>query len=210
MAPFRNREIRWQDRGRDMRSKLGLPILLFRSAREWEKWLARNHARSTGVWLRMFKKDSGRRSVRYAEALDAALCVGWIDSQVRSHDELSYLHKFGPRKARSGWSKRNVAHAERLRRAGRMKPAGLREIAAAKRDGRWRRAYDSPAGAKVPADFLRALAKNKKSKAFFKTLNRQNTYAIVYRLQTAKKPETRVARKRAIIEMLAKGKKFHP
>jgi uncharacterized protein YdeI (YjbR/CyaY-like superfamily) len=120
------------------------------------------------------------------------------------------LQKFSPRKAASGWSKINTGHAKRLSKAGRMKPAGLAEIQAAKRDGRWKRAYDSPANAKAPANFLKALANNKKANAFFKTLEKRNSYAIIYRLQTAKKPETREARKRAILEMLAKGKKFHP
>jgi uncharacterized protein YdeI (YjbR/CyaY-like superfamily) len=148
--------------------------------------------------------------VSYAEALDAALCFGWIDSQKQAHDKSSWLQKFGPRKARSGWSKINTRHAERLRKAGRLKPAGLKEIQAAKRDGRWKRAYDSSSAASAPMDFLAALENNKKAKAFFKTLEKRNSYAIVYRLQTAKKSETRAARMRTIIEMLAKGKKFHP
>jgi uncharacterized protein YdeI (YjbR/CyaY-like superfamily) len=193
-----------------MRSKLDLPIISFQSARDWEKWLAKNHARVSGVWIRIFKKASGEATVTYAEALDEALCFGWIDSQGRAYDKSSYLQKFSPRKAKSGWSKINTGHAKRLSKAGRMRPAGLAAIQTAKRDGRWKRAYDSPANAKAPADFLRALESNKKAKAFFATLEKRNSYAIIYRLQTAKRPETCEARKRAIIEMLAKGKKFHP
>ncbi|HLL28743.1 MAG TPA: YdeI/OmpD-associated family protein [Xanthobacteraceae bacterium] len=193
-----------------MRSQLDLPIVSFKSARDWESWIAKNHARTNGVWIRFFKKGSGRATVTYAEALDGALCYGWIDSQARGYDELSYLQKFGPRKPKSGWSKINTRHAERLCKAGRMKLAGLAQIQAAKRDGRWTRAYDSPAAAKPPVDFLRALEKNKKAKAFFAALEKRNSYAIIYRLQTAKKPETRAARMKTIIAMLAKGEKFHP
>ena len=193
-----------------MRPKLALPIVSFRSARDWEKWLAKRHADSSGVWLRIGKKGSSKQSLTYAEALDGALCFGWIDSQKRAHDASSWLQKFGPRKPGSGWSRINTRHVERLRRAGRMKSAGLKEIEAAKRDGRWKRAYDSPKAARPPADFLKMLENNKGAKAFFATLEKRNTYAITYRLQTAKKPETRRARMRAIVEMLAKGKKFHP
>jgi uncharacterized protein YdeI (YjbR/CyaY-like superfamily) len=193
-----------------MRLKPNLPIISAKSARDWESWLTKNHAGMSGVWIRIFKKGSGKATVTYAEALDEALCFGWIDSQKQAHDKSSWLQKFGPRKAASGWSKINTRHAERLKKAGRMNPAGLKEIQAAKRDGRWKSAYDSPANAKAAADFLKALVKNKKAKAFFGTLEKRNNYAIIYRLQTAKKPETRAARMRAIIEMLAKGKKFHP
>jgi uncharacterized protein YdeI (YjbR/CyaY-like superfamily) len=193
-----------------MRPKLALPVVSFRSARDWERWLTKHHADSNGVWLRIGKKGSSRPSVTYAEALDSALCFGWIDSQKQAHDKISWLQKFGPRKPRSGWSRINTRHVERLQKAGRVRPAGLKEIDAAKRDGRWKRAYDSPKAARPPADFLKALENNKRAKAFFATLEKRNTYAISYRLQTAKKPETRTARMRTIVEMLAKGKKFHP
>jgi len=193
-----------------MRLKPSLPIVSFESARGWRTWLAKHHARASSVWLRISKKGSSKASVTYAEALDEALCCGWIDSQKRAYDKSSWLQKFGPRKTASGWSKINTGHAERLRKAGRMKPAGLKEIQAAKRDGRWRSAYDSPSSARPPMDFLAALENNKKAKAFFVKLERRNSYAIIYRLQTAKKPETRAARMRTILEMLAKGKKFHP
>jgi uncharacterized protein YdeI (YjbR/CyaY-like superfamily) len=181
----------------------------FASSRAWETWLARNHAKSPGIWLQIYKKGSGQRSVTYAEALDVALCYGWIDSQKRPKDEVSWLQRFGPRRPRGAWSRINTRHAERLIAAGRMKPAGLAEIEAARRDGRWQRAYDPPSAASVPTDFLRALARNKKAQSFFEGLSRANVYAIAYRLQTAKKPETREKRMRAILAMLARGEALH-
>jgi len=162
------------------------------------------------VWLRIAKKNAEVGSVTYAEALDEALCYGWIDGQKLKHDRSSWLQWFGPRKARSGWSKNNTKHALRLIKAGKMQAAGLKEIEAAKRDGRWKQAYDSSAAAKPPRDFLQALAKNAKAKSFFETLEKRNRYAIIYRLQTAKKPETRAKRMRTILEMLDRGEKFHP
>jgi uncharacterized protein YdeI (YjbR/CyaY-like superfamily) len=187
-----------------------LPVVSCASALHWRKWLGKNHARSSAVWLLIAKKGAQARSVTYAEALDEALCYGWIDGQKRAHDDSSWLQWFGPRKAKSGWSKTNTKHAQRLIRAGRMRSAGLKEIETAKRDGRWKQAYDSPARAKPPKDFLEALVKNPKAKAFFETLEKRNSYAIVYRLQTAKKPETRAKRMQTILEMLARGAKFHP
>ncbi len=185
-------------------------VIAFASAREWEAWLATHHDDSDGVWVRIYKKSSGRVSVTYAEALESALCYGWIDSQKRPRDADSWLQRFGPRRARSGWSRVNTGHAERLIAAGRMKPAGRREVEAAKEDGRWQRAYDSPSRATIPADFLEALSRNKAARRFFPSLNRANLYAIAYRLQTAKKPETRQERLRAIVAMLARGESFHP
>ena len=181
------------------------PTLAFASPKAWETWLARNHAKSPGIWLRIYKKGSGQRSVTYAEALDGALCYGWIDSQKRPKDAASWLQRFGPRRPRGGWSRINTRHAERLVAAGRMKPAGLAEIEAARQDGRWQRAYDST----VPPDFLAALARDKKAQSFFEGLSRANVYAIAYRLQTAKKPETREKRMRLILAMLARGESFH-
>ncbi|MEX0799877.1 MAG: YdeI/OmpD-associated family protein [Dehalococcoidia bacterium] len=186
------------------------PTLSFRSPEEWEEWLDENHDRAAGVWLRMFKKGSGQTSITYAGALDVALCYGWIDSQARGLDDVSYVQKFTPRRARSPWSKRNTQHIERLTKAGRMRPAGLAQVEAAMRDGRWTSAYDSPSDATMPEDFLAALEANAKAKAFFATLNKRNTYPIAYRLQSAKRPETRERRIRAIIDMLAKGEKFYP
>ena len=187
-----------------------LPVIPLQSQEEWEEWLADNHATSNGVWLQFFKKASGKKTITHAEALDEALCYGWIDGQSKSYDDESWLQKFTPRRARSVWSKVNIQNVERLIQAGKMKPAGLQQIEAAKLDGRWERAYDSPSNATVPDDFLQELEKDKKAKAFFDTLNKANTYAIIYRLQTAKKPETRQRRMRAILEMLSKGEKFHP
>lgn len=192
-----------------MTVKNDLQIIAFKSPIEWERWLAKNHARSKGVWLRFFKKDSGVVSTTHAEALDEALCYGWIDGQLKKYDEKSWLHKFTPRRAKSLWSKKNIEHVERLTKEGKMKAAGLTEVKEAKSDGRWKAAYDSPSKASIPEDFLSALSKNKKAKTFFETLNRANLYSIVWRLQTAQKPETRDRRMKAILEMLANGKKFH-
>jgi uncharacterized protein YdeI (YjbR/CyaY-like superfamily) len=184
-------------------------ILQFRTPAEFRKWLAANHRQLEGIWLRICKKDSRESSVTYAEALDEALCFGWIDGQKQRHDESSWLQKFTPRRRQSGWSKINTQHVERLVQAKRMRPAGQAEIEAAKKDGRWEAAYDSPSKSTIPEDFLAALRKKKKAYAFFETLNKANLYAIAYRLQTAKKPETRRKRMEAILEMLAKGKAFH-
>ena len=187
-----------------------LPIVRFKSPADYRSWLAKNHAQSDGIWLRIYKKGAGEASVTYAEALDQSLCYGWIDGQKRPCDETSWLQKFTPRRPKSGWSKVNTQHAERLIKSGRMAPAGLKAIEAAKVDGRWKAAYDSPGNATPPDDFLRELSKNKRAEAFFETLNKRNTYAIVYRLQTARKPETRAKRMKMILAMLVRGEKFHP
>ncbi len=187
-----------------------MKTITFKSALEFRSWLEKNHARSDGIWLRFFKKNSGRASVTHAESLDQALCYGWIDGQLKPCDERSWVQKFTPRRARSGWSKVNIGHVERLIKTGQMARPGLEEVGAAKADGRWRAAYDSPRNAAPPEDFLQALRKNKKSKAFFESLNRANVYAIVYRLQTAKKPETREKRMKRILNMMRRGEKFHP
>jgi uncharacterized protein YdeI (YjbR/CyaY-like superfamily) len=186
-----------------------LHVVGFSSAESLEQWLAKNHAKSKGIWLRFYKKGSGVPSVSYAEALDVALCFGWIDGQLKKCDEASWLRKLSPRRPKSVWSKRNREHAERLIRAGQMQPTGLQEVEAAKRDGRWSAAYDSASQMVIPDDFLKELATNKQAEAFFKTLNRANLYAITWRLQTAKKPETRQKRLQAILAMLANGQKFH-
>ena len=193
-----------------MSSPPDFPIIPFASAAEWESWLEQNHAASHGVWLRMFKKGSGHESVNHPGALDVALCFGWIDGQARPHDEESWLQKFTPRRPRSAWSRRNTEKVERLISEGRMRPAGLQEVGTAKLDGRWQKAYDSPAESKVPDDFLRALDTAPQARAFFDTLNKRNTFAIAYRLQTARKPETREKRIRQFVEMLAKGEKLYP
>jgi uncharacterized protein YdeI (YjbR/CyaY-like superfamily) len=184
-------------------------MLSFKIPKEWAHWLAKNHASSEGIWLQFYKKGSGVATVTYSQALDEALCYGWIDGQMKKHDERSYVQRFTPRRPRSVWSKRNREHVERLKKEGKMKSAGLREAEAAMRDGRWSAAYDPPSTMEIPRDFLERLAKDKKAQAFFSTLNKANTYAIAWRLQTAKKPETREKRMKSILEMLAKGQKFH-
>jgi uncharacterized protein YdeI (YjbR/CyaY-like superfamily) len=184
-------------------------FIAFPSAKEWARWLAENHADSKGVWLRFFKASAGTSSVNHAEALVVALCYGWIDGQLKKHDEQSWLRNFTPRRPKSIWSKRNRELVEQLAEAGKLKPAGFKEMAAAKEDGRWDRAYDSPSKMTVPADFLKELTKNKNARLFFKTLNKANLYAIAWRLQTTKKPESRDKRMQTIIAMLAKGQAFH-
>ena len=192
-----------------MADKNELPILAFEAPDMWEQWLDQHHAASNGIWMRFFKKGSEVASLTFAEALDGALCYGWIDGQAKKYDDKSWLQKFTPRRPRSLWSKRNREHIERLIQAGRMQPAGLEQVEMAKADGRWEKAYDAPSTMQVPEDFLQALAKNEKAKAFFETLNKTNTYAIAWRLQTAKRPETRARRMQAILEMLENGKKFY-
>jgi uncharacterized protein YdeI (YjbR/CyaY-like superfamily) len=186
-----------------------IKIISFASSRDFRTWLAKAHGRSDGIWLRIYKKDSDPATLTYAEALDQALCFGWIDGQKKPYDKQSWLQRFTPRRPKSGWSKNNTQHAKRLIKSGEMTPAGLKEVNAAKADGRWKAAYDSFGNAAVPEDFLKELARNKKANAFFETLNKTNLYSIAYRLQTAKKPETREKRMEAIIEKLARGEKFH-
>jgi uncharacterized protein YdeI (YjbR/CyaY-like superfamily) len=187
-----------------------LPVRPFKSATAWQAWLAKNHASSPGIWMRLFKLNSGHKSITYPEALLEALCYGWIDGLRKAHDAVSYLQRFTPRRPKSIWSKINTRHARRLIKAGRMQPAGLQQIEAAKKDARWNRAYPSPANAKIPDDFLKSLEKNKKAKACFATFDKRNTFSIAYRLQSAKRPETREKRMKAILQMLARGEKFHP
>lgn len=184
-------------------------LLSFPTAQKWHAWLAKNHATSDGVRVLIFKKNSKQKSVSYHEALDEALCFGWIDGQKQAYDEGSWIQKFTPRRPKSMWSKRNKEHIARLIKEKRMKVAGLKVVEAAKKDGRWDDAYDSPKNMKVPNDFLKELKKNKKAKAFFNTLNKANLYGIAWRLQTAKKPETREKRMKTLLEMLAKGEKLH-
>jgi uncharacterized protein YdeI (YjbR/CyaY-like superfamily) len=190
-------------------TKSGLQVVSFASSKEWRKWLTVNHATSNGVWLQFFKKDSGEKTFTYAEALEEALCYGWIDGQANKYDAKSYIQKFTPRRPKSIWSKRNTKIAERLIQEGKMQKAGMQQVELAKADGRWQQAYDSPKDMKVPEDFLRLLSKNKKAKAFFDGLNKANQYAIAWRLQTAKKAETREKRLKQILVMMSEGKKFH-
>ena len=181
----------------------------FKTPKEWRRWLARHQAQTEGIWLRFFKKTSEVKSITYAEALDEALCFGWIDGQARKLDADSWLQRFTPRRTKSIWSKRNREHVARLIKEQRMTAAGLTQVEMAKEDGRWEAAYDSPKNMQVPADFLRELKKDKNAYAFFQTLNKANTYAIAWRLQTAKKPETREKRMQAMLHMLGQGRKLH-
>lgn len=187
-----------------------LPVLLFQRPKDWAAWLNKHHATSSGLWLRLAKKASGIKSVTYDEALEVALCYGWIDGQKKSYDETSWLQKFTTRGAKSTWSKINCAKAERLIESGQMQAAGLQAIERAKQDGRWEAAYDSPSKATVPEDFQVALDRNAPAQAFFATLNKANRYAILFRIQTAKKAETRAKRIEQFIIMLEKQEKLHP
>ena len=182
-----------------------LPTLPFETKKKWVDWLAKQHDKSTGVWLKLAKKATGIPSVTYAEALDVALCYGWIDGQKGSFDDKYFLQKFTPRRPKSIWSKINVEKVEGLIASGEMEPAGLKAVEAAKQDGRWDAAYASQKNIVVPADFQSALEKNKKAKAFFETLTGSRRYAFLFRIETAKKAETREKRIRQFVEMLAKG-----
>jgi uncharacterized protein YdeI (YjbR/CyaY-like superfamily) len=189
--------------------KDGKPILQLASPEEWEAWHDAEHASSDGVWLKFAKKGSGVTTVVYPEALDVALCYGWIDSQVKTYDERFYLQKFTPRRAKSKWSKINVEKIDALTKAGRMRPAGLEQVELAKADGRWDAAYFSPANMTEPADLRKSLKANAKAAEFYATLNKSNRYAIIYQLEDAKKPETRVRRLEKFMGMLERGEKLY-
>jgi uncharacterized protein YdeI (YjbR/CyaY-like superfamily) len=180
-------------------------IMPCKDAASWRRWLAEHHANVDGVWLRIYKKASGMPTVTYAEALDDALCYGWIDGQKKSYDELSFLQKFTPRRSRSLWSKRNIEHIDRLNAAGLMTPAGLLEVERAQADGRWAAAYDAPSVMQVPEYFLEELRKHPKAEAFFNGLNKTHKYAFAWRLQTAKTDATRKRRTETFIAMLEAG-----
>lgn len=184
-------------------------VIAFKDANEWRSWLEENHDSALGVWIKIAKKATGIPTVTHEQALDDALCFGWIDGQRRGLDEQYFVQKFTPRTKRSIWSKRNQEFVARLIKAGRMRPSGQREIDAAKADGRWERAYDSPKNMQPPDDFLAELSKNKKAEAFYKTLNKTNTFAISWRIVTAKRPETRTRRIASLIAMLEKEEKLH-
>lgn len=189
---------------------MNYPTLLFRSRAEWLEWLKENHATQPGIWVRLAKKGSELPSVTRDEALEVALCYGWIDGQARSYDDDSWLQKFTPRTKRSAWSKKNREHVERLVASGQMQPAGLAEVRAAQADGRWERAYDSPSNATVPEDLQRALDSHPQAREFFETLSGTNRYAILHRIQTAVKPETRARRITKFVEMLERREKLYP
>jgi len=187
-----------------------LPELHFKNQKAWAAWLDKHHAKSPGVWLKLAKKGSEIPSVSYSEALEEALRYGWIDGQKQAYDESFWLQRFTPRGPRSIWSKVNRDKVEELIRSGRMKPAGLAAVERAKQKGQWEAAYDSQSRASVPGDFQAALDRNPKAKAFFATLNSANRYAVLWRIQTAKKAETRDKRIEQFIGMLERGEKLHP
>jgi uncharacterized protein YdeI (YjbR/CyaY-like superfamily) len=187
----------------------GRPVLAFASAADFEAWLAVHHEETDGIWLRFFKKRSDMATVTYAEALDIALCYGWIDGQVKALDEASYLQRFSPRRPRSAWSKRNTEHVARLVEEGRMRPPGLREVERAKADGRWERAYSSASRAEPPPDLLAALEGNATAQAAWERLDRTNRYAMIYQVNDARRPETRQRRIAKFVAMLERGEKLY-
>jgi len=187
-----------------------MEIRPFASRGAWEAWLAEQHATSSGIWLKIAKKDSGVETVSYPEALDVALCYGWIDGQKDTFDDDHWLQRFTPRKPRSKWSKANRRKATELIEKGEMKPAGLREVDQARADGRWDAAYDAQSTATIPDDLQRALEKHDRAREFFSTLDSRNRYAILYRIQDAKKPETRARRIEKYVAMLKEHAKIYP
>jgi uncharacterized protein YdeI (YjbR/CyaY-like superfamily) len=192
------------------KAKRDLPVIAFKSQQGWDEWLGSQPARSQGLWLKLTKKSSGIASVSKPEAIDTALCHGWIDGQLDSFDDNYWLIRFTPRQSTSKWSEKNRARALQLVELGRMQPAGLNEIERAEKDGRWKAAYAPQSTAQVPDDFRAALAKNKKAKSFFETLDSTNRYAILHRIHDAKKVETRMARIEKYVTMLIEGKTIYP
>jgi uncharacterized protein YdeI (YjbR/CyaY-like superfamily) len=185
------------------------PVYLFTKPEEWADWLDKNYASIPAIWMKFAKKNSEATSISYDEALDVALCYGWIDGLINGYDEKYYLTRFTPRGPKSIWSKRNREHIARLILEKKMKPSGLVTIETAKQNGQWEAAYDTAVDMKIPEDFLKEVAKDPKTLAFYKTLNKANLYAIGWRLQTAKKPETRAKRFDTLLTMLRKGEKLH-
>ncbi|MDQ3659902.1 MAG: YdeI/OmpD-associated family protein [Actinomycetota bacterium] len=193
-----------------MRSQTELPIVTFSSRKKWEVWVSQQNMSSKGLWMKLAKKGSGIASVTYAEAVEVALCYGWIDGQARGLDDDYYLQRFAPRRARSKWSKINRSRAEGLIESGAMKPTGLSEVERARADGRWDAAYDAPSTATVPDDLRRELENNDKARGFFESLNATNRYAILHRIQDAKRPETRARRIEKFVAMLEREEKIYP
>ena len=187
-----------------------IPIMSFETQQDWEVWLKENHTETKGIWLKIAKKGALTPSVSYAEALDSALCYGWIDGQKAAFDDKHWLQKFTPRTAKSIWSKVNCGKAEALIAEGRMQPEGLRQVELAKSDGRWERAYESQSKITIPDDFQSELDKNPKAQDFFNTLDSANRYAFLFRIHAAKKPETRSAKIQKFVEMLEQHQKLHP
>ena len=187
-----------------------LPTLRFATRASWRRWLSANHTSSAGIWMELAKNGSDVKSLSYAEAIEVAICYGWIDGQKAAADEQVWLQKFTPRRRRSRWSRINRDRAEALISAGLMAPAGMAEVEHARRDGRWDAAYEGQARAEVPDDLAAALAANPDASDFFADLDSRNRYAILYRIQDAKKPETRARRIETFVEMLAKRQRIHP
>lgn len=188
-----------------------LPELVVRDAAAWRTWLAKHHANPVGIWLVLAKKGTEKpTSLTYDQALEEALCHGWIDGQAGRRDEATYRQRFTPRRRRSAWSKRNTGIAERLIAEDRMRPAGHAEVERAKADGRWEAAYAGPASMEVPPDLAEALAAEPKAQAMFEGLNSQNRYAILYRIATAKRAETRARKIEQFVAMLSRGETVHP
>ncbi|MDN5274809.1 MAG: hypothetical protein JWP06_710 [Candidatus Saccharibacteria bacterium] len=186
-----------------------LPVISFKDSTAWEAWLSTNVTLHSGIWLKIAKKKSGVESISHPEALDVALCYGWIDGLRRSFDEVYFLQKFTPRRSRSLWSKINIEKVGMLIASGRMQASGLTEITAAKADGRWDVAYESQKNATIPPDLAAAFKKNTRAKEFFESLNNANQYAVLWRLMTAKTPETRLSRLQKLLDVLERGEKFH-
>jgi len=192
------------------KAKRDLPVNAFKSQQAWDAWLTAQPAQSKGLWLKLAKKSSGIASVSKAETIDTALCHGWIDGQLDSFDDNYWLIRFTPRQSASKWSEKNRVRALQLVELKRMQPAGLNEIERAQKDGRWNAAYAPQSTAQVPDDLRAALAKNKRAKSFFETLDSTNRYAILHRIHDAKKPETRMARIEKYVTMLIERKTIHP
>ncbi len=186
------------------------PVKLFKNRSAWTAWLQGHHRNATGIWLRLAKKGSGLQSVSYSEALESALCYGWIDGQKKPENDKTWLQRFVPRSDKSIWSKINREKAEALIKNGRMTAAGGIAIERAKANGRWTAAYDSPSRSTVPEDFQAALDANRRANSFFQTLDRANRYAILFRIQTVKKAETRERKIKEFIAMLERKEKIHP
>lgn len=186
-----------------------IPVFLFETQDQWNEWLSKNHAKYSAIWIKFAKKNTGAVSISYEEALSVALCFGWIDGLINKYDEKYYLTRFTPRKKTSAWSKSNRSLAGKLIADGRMHQSGLQIIEEAKINGSWDHAYDASKDMQVPEDFMKELAKDKKAEEFFLSLNRANTYAIAWRIQTAKKPETRKKRIETVLAMLSRGEKLH-
>jgi uncharacterized protein YdeI (YjbR/CyaY-like superfamily) len=186
-----------------------LPVMHFESADKFAAWLDKNHAQPAGAWLKLAKKNTGAKSVSYTEALDVALCYGWIDGQVQKYDQQFYLQKFTPRRAKSIWSVRNTQKAQSLIAVGKMTPVGLAAINQAKADGRWDAAYHSSSTFTMPEDFVKALKANPKASQFYDSLSAGNRYAIYFQIQTAS-DKSRPAKIERLIKMLEQNKKIHP